>query len=100
MKKLEIIKVNNYIYTLKDEESNIYEFTLEFHDLKSLPQEGDYIFMSEELLDKEYQEYSDFYAFGALNDPSGRIIKRTHNIQDVIVISNNSNKKYLKRLYG
>ena len=100
MKKLEIIEVDNYIYTLKDAENKIYKFGFEFHDIESLPQIGEYIYMSDELLDEKYQEYSTFYAFGSLDDPSGRKINNNQNIQDVITIQAKTKKKHLKRLYG
>ncbi len=100
MKKLEIIRVDNYMYTLKDNENNLYIFTFEFHSMKKKPQVGDYIYLSDELLDKEYIEYSESYAFGSLDDTSGRKIEENKNTQDLIVIQQGEKKKYLKRLYG
>ena len=59
--------------------------------------------MSDELLNKDYKEYSTFYAFGSLDNISGRKIENNQNIQDIITIeTNNQNikRKHLKRLYG
>ena len=105
MKKLEIIEVNNYLYKLKDTNNNIYNFTFEFHSINPNPTIGDTIYMSDELLKKDYIEYSNFYAFGALNDTSGRNVEDEENIQDIIMIESKGGKedvkkKYLKRLYG
>ena len=100
MKKLKIIEIDNYLYTLKDEENKIYKFTFEFHDIETLPKINEYIYMSDELLDINYKEYSNFYAFGSLEDTSGRKVDGDKNIQDVIAVQTDTKKKYLKRLYG
>ena len=99
MKKLKIIEVNNYDYTLKDKDGNLYELNIEFQGLKEMPQVNDIIYISEKLLDKKYKEYSNTYTFGNIDDKSGRDIS-TENEIDLIVIEMNNQKYYLKRLYG
>lgn len=99
MIKLKIKSVNNSQYTLIDEDSNEYNFILEFHDIKKNPGVNDYILMSKELLDKNYEEYSNFYAFGSLNDQAGRKIN-SKNEKDLIAINLNNDTIYLKRFFG
>lgn len=99
MKKLEITKVDNYEYYLKDKNNNEYNFNIEFQSIDIKPKIGDYIYISDELLDKNYIEYSKFYTFGPLNSKYGRKII-DENSPDVIKIETNNNSIYLKRLYG
>ena len=53
LKKLEIIGVDNYLYTLKDEQNKTYQIQFEFYDLETMPNIGDYITMPKELLDEK-----------------------------------------------
>ncbi len=97
LKKLEIIGVDNYLYTLKDEQNKTYQIQFEFYDLETMPNIGDYITMPKELLDENYIDYSIFYAFGDVNC-SGR---KNPSPQEIIYVTNNKNQtKTLKRLYG
>lgn len=99
MKKLEIIKADKYEYILKDDDNNNYIFNIEFQDVDILPQVGDYIYMSKELLNKNYKEYSNTYTFGSLDSIYGRTINNENN-PDIIKIDINNKSFYLKRLYG
>ena len=99
MKKIKIIEVNNYDYTLKDKEGNLYELNIEFQGLKEMPQVNDIIYISEKLLDKKYKEYSNTYTYGNIDDKSGRDISKENEI-DLIVLETKNQKIYLKRLYG
>ena len=99
MKKLKIIEVNNYDYILKDRKEKIYKLNLEFQGLKKLPNEKDIIYISEKLLDKNYEQYSNIYTFGDIEAKTGRDISKGNEI-DLIILEINNQKYYLKRLYG
>lgn len=99
MIKLEIISKNNYEYEVKDEKEKTYILNLEFCDIKDKPKEGDYICISEELLDSLYDGYSTNYTFGELDSIYGKENVKINDI-DVIKLIMNKNEIYLKRLYG
>jgi hypothetical protein len=99
MIKLEIIDIENYLYKIKDEENIIYTLNIEFLDLMKKLQVGDCIYLSSELLNKNYEGYSTSYTFGDLNSQYGK-----KDIQltdaDVIKLEMRDSETYLKRLYG
>ncbi|MEE3343022.1 MAG: hypothetical protein VZS44_02915 [Bacilli bacterium] len=99
MKKLKIIKRDNFMYTFIDDKNKEYTINIEFQDIDTLPKINDYIYISEKLLDKNYQEYSNIYTFGPLDSSYGRIIDDENN-PDIIRIDIGKNSIYLKRLYG
>ena len=100
MKKTQIIEVDNDTYTLIDTKNKKYKLIIEFHDVEQSPQIGYYIYLSESLLDKTKEEYSDYYVFGPLDSPYGKKIEN-ENDKDLIKILGSNNKNiYLKRLYG
>lgn len=99
MKKLKIINKDNYLYILEDKSHKQYQLNLEFQDINIIPNINDYIYISEKLLDKNYNEYSTMYTFGALDSTYGRNIDNENN-PDIIKIELKDNSKYLKRLYG
>lgn len=98
MKELIINEINNFSYKLRDENNNIYNLKIEFHDY--IPKVGDKFMISEDLLKQISNNLS---AFGSLNDNTGRnidIISENKLLQEVIIIVSENNKIYLKRLYG
>lgn len=99
MKKLEIIEINDYEYHLKDDNNKIYIINIEFQDIDIKPNINDYIYISEKLLDKNYKEYSKSYTFGNIDSIYGRKIEEDNDV-DIIAISINNKKTYMKRLYG
>ena len=99
MKKLKITSINNSLYTLTDKASKSYNVHLKFYNITNTPSIGNYIYISEKLLDENYIEYSNYYNFGQLDDNSGRIITNENN-PDVLILEVNTKKEYLKRLYG
>lgn len=99
MIKLQIKNMNNYEYELIDDGNNTYKIRLEFYDLGKAININDYIFMSEKLLDPNYEEYSNFYRFGKLNSEYGRKINSEDNI-DIIGIKKDDDLIYLQRYYG
>ena len=98
MKKLQIIKKENSLYKFKDEEEREYEIALEIHDFEE-PNEGDYIYMHNELINPKYEGYSTFYAFGNLVNKYGKENISTDDI-DVIRVIKNKEEILMKRLYG
>ena len=95
MKKLEINKIDNYQYELKDINNKIYHFNIEFYNLEKNPKIGDYIYISEKLLQEEYSLLS----FDTLDSKYGRNIKNEEDEYLVILLIDNK-KIYLKRVYG
>ena len=94
MKKLEIVKIDNYNYTLKDSQDNTYELNLEFYNLTQKPQIGEYIFMNEALLKSNIP-----LSFDVLNSKYGKYITDSHD-EDLIVLIIDNEKICLKRVYG
>ncbi len=99
MKKLEIRKKDGFLYTLSEKTGKEYILNIELQGINTLPKEGDYIYISEELLDKNYKEYSSMYCFGPLYSKYGRVIKDEFS-PDLIGININGNITYLQRYYG
>jgi len=99
MIRLEIIKKENYLYSLKSEEGKEYNFILEFWDLEKELKAGDYININEELLNQKYEGYSSMYAFGSLESKYGKSNISMDDI-DVIKVEAEELEVYLKRLYG
>ncbi len=99
MKKLTIINIDNYEYTLKDKNDLNYNFNLEFQNIKIKPKVGDYFYMSDELLNKNYQEYSNTYTFGPLGSLYGKTINDENN-PDIIKLQIDNESLYLQRYYG
>ena len=99
MVKLKIININSPIYILESKNGNSYTLNLQFFDIEDSPKMNDYIFISEQLLNPEYIEYSTNYVFGGLESPCGRKVHSREDI-DVIKLVVEEKEYYLKRLYG
>lgn len=99
MIKLEIIKIEKYVYTLKTADEKEYRLNLEFLDMEKELREGDYININEELLNPKYDGYSTSYTFGSLENKYGEPNILLDDI-DVIKIESDELEIYLKRLYG
>lgn len=99
MKKLTIINIDNYEYTLRDNNNLNYNLNLEFQNIDIKPKTGDCIYMSDELLNKNYQEYSNTYTFGPLGSFYGRTITNENN-PDIIKLQIDNESLYLQRYYG
>ncbi len=95
MKKLLITKKDNYEYTLKDIENNEYQFNIEFYNIENNPEVGDYLFISEKIL----QENNAFLNFDSLESEYGRKIESA-NDDDIVALIVRREKIYLKRVYG
>ena len=95
MKKLEINKIDNYQYELKDTNDKVYNFNIEFYNIDKLPKVGDYIYLNEKLLQEEYSLLS----FDTLESTYGRTI-RSEEDEDLVILLIEHEKIYLKRVYG
>ena len=95
MKKLMITKKDNYIYILKDIYNNEYKFNIEFYNIEKNPKVGDYLYISEKML----QENNTFLNFDVLESEYGRKIENA-NDDDIVVLIVSGEKIYLKRVYG
>ena len=95
MKKLMIIKKDRYVYTLKDTDNNMYQFNIEFYNIEKNPEVGDYLFMSEKIL----QENNSVLSFDCIESEYGRKLKNATD-DDIVVLMINEEKIYLKRVYG
>ena len=85
MKKVEVIKINRYLYTLKDTEGNEYIKNLGFFDTKV--EVGDYIYFPNEVLDT-----NDFYTYGPIDNNA--------TVDDLIKIVRSNKEIYLQKYYG
>ena len=100
MVKLTVVNISKWQYTLKNVETNQeYVKALEFHGLKKPLKIGDQIIMHKELLDPEYHEYSNQYAFGPVDEVYGREVSSSADT-DVIGIKQGNDIISLKRFYG
>ena len=95
MKKLMIVKKDNYEYVLKDTDNKEYKFNMEFYNIERNPEVGDYLFMSEKIL----QENNAVLSFDNLESEYGRKIENADD-EDIVVLMINEEKIYLKRVYG
>ena len=95
MKKFTITKINKYNYELTDEKERKYSYNIGFYDIEKKPNVGDYIYMSEKIL----QENNNMLNFGSLDSIYGREINDSSS-DEVIVLVMNNEKFYLIRLYG
>ena len=99
MKRLLIVEKYDDNFVLEDEKKNQYNLRMTFYDLEKELCVGDYISIHKELLDKNYEEYSNEYLFGPLEEIYGREIKSKEDI-DFVVLECDNKKIYLKRFYG
>ncbi len=95
MEKLMIVKKDNYEYTLKDTDNKEYQFNMEFYNVEKDPEVGDYLFMSEKIL----QENNAVLSFDTFESEYGRKIENALD-DDIVVLMINEEKIYLKRVYG
>jgi len=102
MNRYNVIKADNYNYTLKDEVGDIFNISLQFYDVTP-PQKGEYIWFSEKLLDKKANEGLVHFSFGKLTEKYGRKITQQNikdNIDEILLIERDNKKLCLKRFYG
>lgn len=99
MKKLKIVKKNNFVYELEDDKKMVYSINLQFMDIEEEPENGDYICISNKLLNPRYDGYSTSYTFGNLENKYGKNNISLTDI-DVIKVLLKDKEVYLKRLYG
>ena len=99
MIKLKIVNKDNYMFSLKDDKDNRYEFNIEFFDIEVEPKIGDYISIATELLNPKYAGYSTNYTFGSIESKYGKDKIQLNDI-DVIKLETEDKEIYLKRLYG
>lgn len=85
MKKLKVIQIDNFLYTLEDDNKEIYTINLEFYNTKVSI--GDYLFIPIKVL-KEKNIYT-----------YGEIIENT-DVDEYIKIIHNNEEIYLQRYYG
>ena len=88
MRKLVVQKVEQYDYSLVDENGVVYQLNIEFYT-KYKPKINDIVYVDEKLL-----EEVNLYAFGEL--------EKTGNIEekDIIKVVNKENEYYFQRVYG
>jgi len=98
MIKLSIKNIVNNDYELVNND-NIYKLNIRFFDIKKFPKIGDTIYMSENLIDKKYPEYSNCYQFGAVNSIYGREINMNSENEVICIVMDGENT-YLKRIFG
>ncbi len=98
MKKLKVIQREENKYYLMSDDNEGYLLNINFLKVEDCDRIKN-IYISSELLDKNYYEYSNYYTFGKLFQSAGRkICERT--IQDIVIIEIDNKLIYLQRLYG
>ena len=99
MIKLKILKIEDDVFKIEDEEKNIYKFHLKFIDTDIKLDVGDIIYFDSKLLNPKYEEYSLAYIFSNLDSQYGR-----KNVDlksaEIIKIIKAGKEIYLKRIYG
>ena len=88
MQKLIIKEINNYDYTLIDQDNNVYVKNIEFYS-KYKPQVNDIVYVDDSIL-----EEVNLYAFDEVYDT------RNVDIKDIIKIVSNDKEYYFQRRYG
>ena len=88
MQKLIIKEINNYDYTLIDQDNNFYLKNIEFYS-KYKPQVNDIVYVDDSIL-----EEVNLYAFDEVYDT------RNVDIKDIIKIVSNDKEYYFQRRYG
>ncbi len=92
MKSLEIVNIENFLYTLRSNDME-YSLSMEFFDIEE-PVIGDILILHEELLNIPY-----LLSFGDLGSSYGRKIE-SNDDKDIMVLIHDGKRIYLKRLYG
>lgn len=98
MRELKIVNIKENTYLLVDihtKENFCHELTF----FECNVEVGDIIIMHDNLLNKNYREYSEEYYFGPIDEIYGREIKGI-NDTDLVTIKKENRKIYLKRFYG
>lgn len=85
MKKVQVVKINNYIYTLEDNDKNTYDINIEFYDTEV--NVGDYIFIDDKVL-----EEANIYTYGPIIE--------NNDLEDLIKIVKDDKEIYLQRYFG
>ena len=88
MIKLSIENIDEYLYTLTDNNNKRYVLNIEFYEF--IPKVGDIIYISEKNLNK-----NDMYSYG----PTGSNYSKEDE-EDIIKIVRGKNTIYLQRYYG
>lgn len=86
MYRLAIINIDDFIFTLQDNDNNIYKKAIHFINTKYLPKLGDFITIQEDILNE-----NNIYTFGNIYDKTK---------DDIIKIETSNNVLYLQRYYG
>lgn len=93
---LKVVRINKYNeFILQDKDSKKeYSLILEFYGIDK-PKVNDVLFLNEKLVDKNYEGYSQPYAFEMLNDDDNNL-----NGIDIVGLVSKGKKYILKRVYG
>lgn len=99
MKKVKVIDKSNNIFTIIDENRKIYRNIMWFENFASNPQPGDYMFISEQILDDPEEintpkTYGSFTTLGYARKPENMTEK------DFIVVVNDDGMVVWQRYYG
>ncbi len=88
MKKVKLIKINEYDYVFEDSNSKIYNLNIEFHG-NIVPKEGDIIFFPDTILNEK-----NLYAYGPFKED------KNLSDDDLIKVVSSKGEYYLQRYYG
>lgn len=94
-----VIKEINNSYVLQNMKSGkVINFNIEFL-IKEKININDKLIIPRKYFDKDFEEYCNFYTFGYIDNPAGRVIN-SGNKEDLIILIQNDNEILLKRLFG
>ena len=88
MKKVKLIKINEYDYIFEESNGKKYIINIEFYGDK-LPKEGDIIYFPDKILNEK-----NLYAYGGLKED------KNLDDEDLIKIVSGNMDYYLQRYYG
>ena len=88
MRKVKISKIDNYNYTLVDDNNKLYIKNIEFYS-NYKPVVGDIIYIDDLVLKEE-----NLYAYDEIYD------KTNYKLEDMVKIVHNDDEYYFQRIYG
>ena len=99
MKKLMLIDNTNNNYVFADENSIIYRITMWFENFASKPQPGDYMFISEQVLD-DHEEINTSKTYGPFTTLGYARKPENMTERDFVVVVNDDGMVVWQRYYG
>lgn len=94
MKKVVIVKIDKFLYVLKDQDNNEYKLKIEFQNIEEKPKTNDILFIDESILKENI-----LLTFGPLGSKYGKDVSIMEE-SEVIKLIVDEKTIYLQRYYG